>query len=56
MIDSYFNMWERRRSHILTPLTKLTGDTSKAINSIKKKIPWKWEKEHQEAFNAAKRI
>ena len=38
-------MW-KRRSALLAPLTALTSDN----------VPWKWEKEHQTAFDAIKKI
>ena len=44
MVNFYRDMWIHR-SHIMAPLTALT--------SIKRK--WKWEKEHQEAFEATKK-
>ena len=45
MVNFYRDMW-LHRSHIMAPLTALT--------SVKRK--WKWEKEHQDAFEATKKI
>ena len=45
LVNYYRDLWPRR-SEILAPLTSLT--------SVKKK--WKWEKEHQEAFDKMKRV
>jgi hypothetical protein len=44
MINYYRDMW-KRRSHILAPLTALSGKTAK----------WKWTKECDEAFETIKR-
>ena len=55
MINFYRDIWERR-SHILAPLTKLAAETSKSKGSNRKKTPWKWEKEHQDAFEEAKKM
>ena len=44
MVNYYRDMW-RRRSHILAPLTSLSGKT----------VKWNWSKECQEAFEAIKR-
>ena len=45
MVNYYRDMWQRR-SHVLAPLTKLTG----------KGVPYKWEKEQEQAFQEIKRI
>ena len=45
IVNYYRDAWIRR-SHILTPLTQLTGKNTK----------WEWKKEHTEAFNAIKRV
>ena len=45
MVNFYRDMWIHR-SHTMAPLTALTSVTRK----------WKWEKEHQDAFEATKRI
>jgi len=45
IVNYYRDMWIRR-SHILAPLAKLTSKTTK----------WKWEAEHQKAFDAAKKV
>ena len=55
MINSYCDIWEKR-SHILSLLTKLAAETSKSKSSNRKKTPWKWEKEHQDAFEEAKKM
>jgi hypothetical protein len=39
MVGYYRDMWPRRRSHILSPLTELTG-----------KKTYFWEDKHQQAF------
>ena len=54
MINFYRDIWEKR-SHILAPLTKLAAETSKSKGLNRKRTPWKWEKEHQDAFNEAKK-
>ena len=54
MINFYCDIW-KRRSHILSPLTKLAAETIKLKGLNRKKIPWKWEKEHQDAFKEAKK-
>jgi hypothetical protein len=45
IVNYYRDMWIRR-SHVLAPLASLTSKTTK----------WKWEAEHQKAFDDAKRI
>ena len=45
LVNFYRDAWIRR-SHILAPLTKLTG----------KKANWEWKEEHTEAFNSIKRV
>ena len=55
MINFYHNIWEKR-SQILALLTKLAAKTSQSKGSNRKKTPWKWEKEHQDAFNEAKKM
>ena len=45
MINYYRDMW-KRQSLLLAPLTALTSDN----------VPWKWEKEHQTAFDSIKKI
>ena len=45
MVDYYRDMWQRR-SHILAPLTKLTG----------KGTPWSWGPEQDKAFREIKRM
>ena len=45
MVNYYRDMWQCR-SHILAPLTGL----------LRKKTPYKWENEHQKAFNEIKRV
>jgi hypothetical protein len=45
IVNYYRDMWIRR-SHILAPLAALTGKNAK----------WKWEKEHQEAFDQMKNV
>ena len=45
IVNYYRDAWIRR-SHILTPLTQLTGKNTK----------WEWKEEHTEAFNAIKRV
>ena len=45
MVNYYRDMWQRR-SHILAPLTKLTG----------KGTPYVWGKEQQKAFEEIKRV
>ena len=47
VVNYYRDMWIRR-SHVLAPLTSLI--------STNKKTKWKWEKEHQESFDACKKI
>jgi hypothetical protein len=44
MVTHYKDMW-KNRAHILSPLTDLT-----------KNVQYRWEKEHQKAFNDIKRI
>jgi hypothetical protein len=44
MVNYYRDMWQKR-SHILAPLTSLSGQTAK----------WKWTKECAEAFESIKR-
>ena len=55
MINFYCHIWEKR-SNILAPLTKLKAETSKLKGLARKKTPWKWGKEHQDAFKEAKRM
>ena len=55
MINFYCNFWEKQ-SHILAPLTKLAAETIKSKGLNKKKVPWKWEQEHQDAFDKAKKM
>ena len=55
MINFYCNIWEWQ-SHILALLTKLGAEMSVSKGLIKKKHQWQWEKEHQDAFNEAKRM
>jgi hypothetical protein len=45
MVNYYRDMWIHR-SHLMTPLSALT--------TVKKK--WKWEREHQKAFDDIKKI
>ena len=45
MVNFYRDMW-RRRSHLIAPLTQLLGKGKK----------FKWEKEHQEAFEEIKSV
>lgn len=45
IINYYRDMWVRR-SHVLAPLAQLTSKTTK----------WKWNEEHQKAFDDAKKI
>ena len=45
MVNYYRDMW-KRRSHVLAPLTKLTG----------KGVKWAWDTPQQEAFDEIKRI
>ena len=45
IVNYYRDMWVRR-SHVLAPLASLTSKTTK----------WKWEAEHQKAFDDMKRI
>ena len=45
LVNYYRDMW-KNRSHLLAPLAALTSKTTK----------WKWEPEHQQAFDAMKRI
>ena len=44
MVNYYRDMWQGR-SHILAPLSKLASPT----------IPWKWDKEQQQAFESIKK-
>ena len=58
IVQYYRDMWYRR-SHLLAPLTTLVGEcghskTSKALG--KKKKPWRWDIEHQQAFDGIKNI
>jgi hypothetical protein len=45
LVNYYRDMWVKR-SHVLAPLAKLTS----------KEVPWKWTKEHDDAFKEMKRI
>ena len=45
MVNFYRDMW-RRRSHVLSPLTRLTGD----------KVKWQWGNEEQSAFDEMKKV
>ena len=45
VVNHYRDAWIRR-SHMLTPLTKLAGKTTK----------WEWKQEHTDAFDAIKRV
>ena len=45
IVNYYRDAWIRR-SHILTPLTQLTGKETK----------WEWKQEHTDAFNTMKRV
>ena len=54
MITFYRDLFERR-SHIMAPLTDLAGKCGKRKGQ-KAKSPWRWEKEHQEAFNNCKEM
>ena len=40
----------------MAPLTKLAAETGKLKGLNRKKVPWHWDKEHQDAFNEAKRM
>ena len=40
----------------MAPLTKLAAETGKSKGSNRKKVPWHWDKEHQDAFDEAKRM
>ena len=55
MINFHRDVW-KKRSHILAPLTKLAAETSKSKGLNKKKVPWKWEQEHQDAFDKVKKM
>ena len=41
---------------ILAPLTKLAVETRKLKGLTRKKLPWKWEQEHQDVFDKAKKM
>ena len=45
IVNHYRDGWIRR-SHMLTPLTQLTGKNTK----------WEWKEEHTNAFNATKHV
>ena len=56
MVQYYQDMWARC-SEMLTPLTDLVGECGETkttrINKTKK-IPWRWDPIHQQAFDNAK--
>ncbi len=56
MVQYYQDMWARR-SEMLAPLTDLVGECGETKISKKnktKKIPWRWDPIHQQAFHNVK--
>jgi hypothetical protein len=56
MVQYYRDLWERR-SNMLAPLTSLVGECSQTkVTKAKgtKKVPWRWDKVHQRAFDHVK--
>jgi hypothetical protein len=56
MVQYYRDLWARR-SNMLAPLTSLVGECSQTKSTKAKgtkKVPWHWEKVHQQAFNHVK--
>jgi hypothetical protein len=56
MVQYYHNLWARR-SNMLAPLTSLVGEyVPTKVNKAKrtKKVPWYWDKVHQQAFDHIK--
>ena len=54
MVTFYRDVFERR-SHTMAPLTDLAAECGKRKGS-KPKSAWKWERKHQEAFEACKKM
>jgi hypothetical protein len=56
MVQYYLDMWARR-SEMLAPLTDLVGECRETkttrVNKTKK-IPWRWDPIHQQAFDNVK--
>ena len=54
MVMFYRDCFEKR-SHILGPLTELAGNCG-LRKGQKAKAKWRWEAEHQEAFDVSKKM
>jgi hypothetical protein len=55
MVQYYRDMWQKR-SEMLAPLTILVGgrETKTTKKNKTKKLPWRWESIHQQAFDNVK--
>ncbi len=56
MVQYYRDMWQKR-SEILAPLTNLVGECRETKTTKKnksKRKPWRWESNHQQAFDNIK--
>ncbi len=56
MVQYYRDMWAKR-SEMLAPLTDLVGECGEAKATKKngtKKKQWRWESDHQQAFDNVK--
>ena len=59
MVQYYRDLWEKRRSHLIAPLTDLIGECGETKTTKKKKTkkkPFYWSEVHNQAFEAIKKV